>query len=700
MEAGLDPVCSLDQLLQDGPSFACDSFTDFAFPGLVDSVPGDDEEPSLLPWGCEKAVGSSFLVSSSSRAEGFAQPCPTQDEESSAVSTPVVSPCPSDRWCESSGSWHNKDGFDPPPMSPLLADNKRRSVTFDLVVEVVEFDPEASVSESMSTKWLGYGPSDSMMVDAFQEFWDTWNDGWHRFVSSCDFNGPLTSFSNGRTGQLPRCSSSARCCDVTFRNEDHPAPAIRAHPVRDPRDFIPEIEDDTSDNDIGVSFFRWIDVLSVTDLVPYRRDAEIPFITYGLRGRHLGRRDFSSPDMAPSRLRHLIWDLWQDEVPQFEQVHIHFVRPQPVREIGAGIVVLLIEITCDEVPPRSSPVLALTCDPSHRLMDVPLAMYVPRVADSATLTSRFGMSYLCTPRGFRHCQLLVAASPIGPYLAPVPEGALLKLTISARLRVFTQAMRWFPDIERFTSAVREAVRGGSHSHTLALHMPGVARPALVQFQLADILSPPRFYNAIQDAVEQPVGTCYPVDHEAVNLPLQNDAPLFHAMAFQVDSNVDAALVVVTRGVPVSLQESSRIALIAVIVISSLIFKLCTSTFACWTLSILVASLSFGMMVALYPVCRPFLLALFCCTRFHHLRSLMTQLLSVLGQILMSRLMKTRSLMTGYLFCRVVLPRFVWSLCFSLLTRVLRSLLWLILKMLSEALSYWTSPIALPHLMSG
>lgn len=78
-----------------------------------------------------------------------------------------------------------------------------------------------------------------------------------------------------------------------LRNEDVLADAVRDQFLHDARAFEPELDDDQdTDNDIGVSFVRWPVVVHLVDSQPYRAGAAIPFITFGLRGVHIGRRDF------------------------------------------------------------------------------------------------------------------------------------------------------------------------------------------------------------------------------------------------------------------------------------------------------------------------------------------------------------------------------------------------------------------------
>ena len=332
------------------------------------------------------------------------------------------------------------------------------------------------------------------------------------------------------------------------RNEGGHAVGLQDPRLVDPRAYVPEVpEDHDSDDDLGVTFFRWIDVIRLTDLHPYRREGSIPFITYGLRRQHLGRRDFSSPDLLPGRIKELVWNLWQDEVGRFEQVVIHFIRPQPVRELGAdGVIILLIEILCDDIPPATSPVLTITCDTSHRLMDSPRALYVERAVDVPLLMPHFGLSYLCAPRGFRQCTFTVAAALIGAYYVPVPEGALIKLVVSAKLRIFAQAFLWFPDLERFASVVREQVRRGIQDHEIVFHCRD-ASPKRLGFRIGQLLAPPQLRVSIQQLCSNEIKACYPVDHDALNAMLGGTGSAFHALVYLQEQPLDHAFLVVTGG---------------------------------------------------------------------------------------------------------------------------------------------------------
>eukprot|EP00434_Breviolum_minutum_P033403 symbB.v1.2.029555.t1/scaffold3245.1/size65031/1 len=426
VRCGEDP--DVFELLDQGPDFAsaCSPFVGVCEDEIccTDAFDGVWDEDMVQP------RPESFLSNSSVpllRAENVAQLGPCAQQRLCLWPLTDDPPCPSDRWCGDSDEESIAALFRACVSPSFSRDLKPKSVSFDTTVDVFGFDPDSSADALPEEWWTVVDEPTALLVD-----------------------------------DSPQRSSQS--CQDQDESENDPYQGFW-------KDWHSSWEG--SDDDLGVSFFRWIDVLSLTDMHPYRQGGSIPFITFGLRGHHLGRRDFSSPDLLPGRIKELVWNLWQDEVRRFEQVLIHFIRPQPTRELGAeGVIILLIEILCDEIPPASSPALAVTCDTGHRLMDSPKALYVDRAVDARLLLPHFGLSYLCAPRGFRQCVFTVASAAIGAYFVPVPEGALVKLVIGAKLRIFAQAFEWFPDLERFAAVVREQVRRGVQEHGLVLHRHG------------------------------------------------------------------------------------------------------------------------------------------------------------------------------------------------------------------------------------
>jgi len=530
--------------------------------GLLDSGPMfDGGSPSVD--GVSDDVGNYQEDSCMTWAQEVAQLGPLMHQDSSPRLLSDDPPCPRDRWCgDSEGESSivaSRSCLKPGSYQGL----KSKSVSFEIAVDVFGFDPAAPADAFPEEWWVdvveppihasqqaspGVPESIAVIVDPYLEFWSEWCLFWQPVQQIIDSNGPAQPGGGcrGRFGDFFNGSSGHGPLRKEHRNEGGLAAGNPDPRLIDPRAYVPEVpEDRDSDDDLGVGFHRWSDVIRLTDLHPYRREGSIPFITYGLRRHHLGRRDFSSPDLLPGRIKELIWNLWQNEVGRFEQVVIHFIRPQPIRELGAeGVIILLIEILCDDIPPGSSPALAVTCDTGHRLMDSPKALYVDRAVDESLLMPHFGLSYLCAPRGFRQCTFTVASALIGAYFVPVPEGALIKLMVGAKLRIFAQAFLWFPDLERFAAVVREQVRLGNQDHEMIFHCRD-APPKRLGFRIGQLLAPPQLRVSIQQLCGNEIKACYPVDHDALNAMMGGTNRAFHALVYLQGQPLDHSFLVVT-----------------------------------------------------------------------------------------------------------------------------------------------------------
>ena len=523
-----------------------------------------DSRPSSSLMSVDLHVGfgghpSSFESRRNDIGKNLGQSCQSSPIASPTWVTAGGSPCPCDRWCESLACYLIEDIHDP-FVSSQSQSKSPKYVRFAPHLEIFEYDETDDCSSFLKHYWLDGAPVSSDGVDAGgsvplecdqhvsvcdHAFWDFWHCCWQQ----SGLNGPPcedgTSF-DVTTGYESGLSWAPDDGRVHFRPENNPPLAIIAHPVDDAADFTLALDDEGDHgNDLGVSFARWQDLALFVDLPPLLLAETIPFITFGLRNVPLGRRDFASPDLSPSRLRELIWQLWQDEVPQFEDVVIHFVRPQPIQELGCpGTIVLLVEIVGDMTPQGMSPFLAMTCDSHDRLVDIPQAQYTPQVTDTIALQQLCPMAHLCVPNGFRQCQVSVAGATLGAGPVVVIHGSLVKWTISARLQIFATAAAWFPDVERFAARVREAVRAGIQVHALELLIPhGVSRT--VNFRLPDLFRPSRFRQLVASSCEFADPTIFPVVDDA--LDIANPVPGSHLHAIVIpEAHPGVAFAVVTQ----------------------------------------------------------------------------------------------------------------------------------------------------------
>ena len=532
--------------------------------GLLDSGP-DTQSSQAVP-----TAGGGFTLEAGPlvclQGEDFAQSCPVSPDLSWSLAESDVFPCPCDRWCKISGPCHDQQVVDLP--SPIHNN-------FGMGIKVVNFADQVEVFEyfdgdfisQFQHRWMpvtpdvdvGYGcnyengasPQNRgcfVVQPGLRGFWDFWQACWELHCSTVDFNGPTlpSGGQHGRFGLAP-ASSPVSLPGIQWRNENDPVPALRANPVNHAVDFEFTLDDEQdSDNDLGVSFYRWQDVADLVDVFPLSSAAAIPFITFGLRNVPLGRRDFVSPDLSPSRLRELIWNLWQDEAHQFDDLVIHFVRPQPIRELDCpGVIILIIEICYDDMPQAVSPVLELACDRHDRPIDVPQAIYVPTPVNDQGLLPYFRSSHLCAPTGFRQCQLSIAGSAVGTAVLPVVPGAVIKLVVSAKLRLFAQAAPWFPDIERFATQVRNVVREGTMLHSVQVHRAGAPVTSL-NFRIADLFRPPAFMREVERVCGHEVRCVFPLIGSVLNAANPAMATPFHLLVFPHESECPATFMVVTQ----------------------------------------------------------------------------------------------------------------------------------------------------------
>lgn len=112
--------------------------------------------------------------------------------------------------------------------------------------------------------------------------------------------------------------------------------SVLPDPAEMEQDFEPidppgEEESDEEDPYVILHGFEQLRVgtlgIAVSDLEP------LQVITYGIRGRSLGRRDTWVTNADLPSLRLAIWDLWENEVPQFGVCWAFVVRPQPLLEL-------------------------------------------------------------------------------------------------------------------------------------------------------------------------------------------------------------------------------------------------------------------------------------------------------------------------------------------------------------------------------
>lgn len=211
-------------------------------------------------------------------------------------------PCPCDRWCGDSDEESLAASLRSCASPASDRGAKFKAVSFDTTVDIFGFDPDSS-ADALPEEWwtvddesIGSLVEDTLPLqqsspslqvkdgsdcDPFQAFWKEWCSLWLPLQNLCASNGPKQYWDCclGRFDDIPKGTCEHIGLWKEHRNEGGLAAGVQDPRLTDPRAYVPELPEDDSDDDLGVAFFRWIDVLSLTDLHPYRRGGSIPFIT-------------------------------------------------------------------------------------------------------------------------------------------------------------------------------------------------------------------------------------------------------------------------------------------------------------------------------------------------------------------------------------------------------------------------------------
>ena len=111
-----------------------------------------------------------------------------------------------------------------------------------------------------------------------------------------------------------------------------------------------EIEEGTSAlegpaNDDYVTIVNWHDMRHALESQEPSIDNPLVLISFGIRGVSLGRKDGRINSVDPAHIQEVLWDLWQNSIPQFSLCQAWFVTPQPVAELGFNrAVIMIVEI--------------------------------------------------------------------------------------------------------------------------------------------------------------------------------------------------------------------------------------------------------------------------------------------------------------------------------------------------------------------
>ena len=323
------------------------------------------------------------------------------------------------------------------------------------------------------------------------------------FLATADVTSLFQSF-GAQVWQAPSSLDGVRCRllgEGTSRLDHLPVD------IPDPDEDIDVTDAAFSDDDDMLRTSNPQDLYALQAALPPDTTGTWRLVSFGLKDFHLGRKDATLHSLELAHIEQAVWMLWQDDVPQFAPLIVHFIVPQPLRALGLEhAVVVVAEILRDSQAEADhgdlSAVLNLQVD------DRGIAIRSPR-AHAAPFHSRFDHlhevhedSYLCQPFGVRDCVLSVGGilRYAGDMVDVIP-GSLNQLALAGLPSAFVAASAWFPKVEIWASHVmNEHYLDGVDGFLASVYVPGQNR-CDVPFRLDDAQNPLQFKSKVAAATQ-------------------------------------------------------------------------------------------------------------------------------------------------------------------------------------------------------
>ena len=327
----------------------------------------------------------------------------------------------------------------------------RKSVRFHPHVEIFEFESEIEVS----------APEVSLPVTLWGEEEQASSTP---LCDSLDFVIPDPGFSG-----LCACPSldTKQVAPLELHSEGEADPIDLV--IDDPDNFDPLLDDEDNDYVMMPNFAILYDLVSPVEV---SQERPLRVITYGLRGQSLGRRDTWVTTRELSDLKRAVWQLWEDQVPQFASCFAYAVTPQPLRELGVTHAwILVVEINPGEdSPPGTCATLALTYSMTVGMMGNPHPRLVPEAITPQQLMPLHHYSQFCIPEGMRICHIELEGALCMPHEdVVVRPGALNKLLLGDLPLAMAGTHHWHPDAEQVAVEVIALAAGGREIFTVVIH---------------------------------------------------------------------------------------------------------------------------------------------------------------------------------------------------------------------------------------
>ena len=275
-------------------------------------------------------------------------------------------------------------------------------------------------------------------------------------------------------------------------------------------DFQDDFDDESEDAQESDDFLRTSNphvLHQVQARVPADPEGRWRLVSFGLREFDIGRRDATLYSLDQAYIEQAVWMLWQDEVPQFAPLVIHYVVPQPLNALGlTHAIVVIAEILKDSEAEAAevdnSAILSVQVDERGQILRQPKAHYAPSRCTFDRLHMLHEESFMCSPQGVRRCSLRVGGRiVIENSVVDVISGSLNLLELEVMMPQFLEASLWFPRVEVWASHVTSEFSLDQVDDFLAsIYIPG-RYPISLPFVCQDLANPENLKRKVSDATQ-------------------------------------------------------------------------------------------------------------------------------------------------------------------------------------------------------
>ena len=364
-----------------------------------------------------------------------------------------------------------------------------------IVTELVAWDYESSGESSgqASTDSLSSGLSS---CDAFSGTDDDWSD-----TALNDMMSLFQSF--GEKVFALNYGSEPECASYRFLEEGISVVDSLFVDVPDLQDGVDDDDDDDpSEIDDMLRITNPLDLHHAQETVTPDAEGRWRLVSFGLKDHDIGRRDAMLHSLEQFYVEQAVWMLWQDEVPQFAPLVIHYVVPQPTSALGLShAIVVIAEILqdsdMDAAEEDHSAILSVQVNERGQVLRQPKTHRVPRRCRFDHLHGLHDESFLCRPYGVRRCSLRVGGRTVQESsVVDVIPGSLNQLVLEVMMPQLLEASSWFPKVEVWASHVtNEFSLDQVDDFVASIYVPGW-NPVNIPFAAQDVQTPEAFKRRI------------------------------------------------------------------------------------------------------------------------------------------------------------------------------------------------------------